>query len=90
MSTAALKDERLAVRLTKRQKQLIERAAQTGDQTLTEFSVSALVDRAEQVLADRQRIVLSPDEWAAFNEAIDHPARVLPGLREFMEQPSVS
>jgi uncharacterized protein (DUF1778 family) len=89
VTSSILKDQRLAVRLTSRQKGLIERAAEAGDQTVTEFSVGALVAKAEQVLADEWRTKLGADEWAAFNEAIDHPARVMPGLRAFMDQPSV-
>ncbi|MDR1214975.1 MAG: DUF1778 domain-containing protein [Propionibacteriaceae bacterium] len=89
MSTPALKDERLALRVTRRQKRLIERAAAAKGETLTDFSVPALVDKAEQVLADRQRLVLNDEDWDAFNAALDHPAHVLPALQEFMRQPSV-
>jgi uncharacterized protein (DUF1778 family) len=89
MSSVALKDDRIALRLTRRQKRLVTQAAEARGESLTEFSVSAMVDRAEQVLADRRSLVLTPDEWEAFNAALDHPAQVLPKLREFMAAPSV-
>ncbi|MDR0990406.1 MAG: DUF1778 domain-containing protein [Propionibacteriaceae bacterium] len=89
MSTTTLKDHRIALRLTGRQKALVEQAADSRGETLTEFSVTALVNRAEQVLADQPRLVLDEAQWQAFNNALDRPATVLPGLRDLMSRPSV-
>ena len=88
-STRAIKDERIALRLTRPQKSLIERAAQVRGSALSEFTVMAAVDKAEQVLADQTDLVLDEAGWQAFCAALDHPARVLPGLRDLMAQPSV-
>jgi len=88
-STQTIKDERIALRLTRPQKWLIERAAQVRGSSLTDFTVQSAVDRAEQVLADQTDLVLDEAGWQAFCEALDHPARVLPGLRDLMAQPSV-
>jgi uncharacterized protein (DUF1778 family) len=89
MSSLALKDERMALRLTGHQKTLIEEAARARGESLTEFSVTAIIHRAEEVLADQRYFLLGDADWEAFNEALDHPARVLPGLRDLMHRPSV-
>jgi uncharacterized protein (DUF1778 family) len=68
---------------------MVAQAAAARGETLTEFSVSTLVDRAEQVLADQARLVLTAEQWAQFTAALDQPARVLPGLRDFMRGESV-
>jgi len=88
-STTVIKNERLDLRLTSPQKRLIERAAQVRGSSLSEFSVQAVVDRAEEVLTQRTDIHLDEADWAAFCAALDHPAQVLPGLRELMARPSV-
>ena len=88
-STAIVKDQRLALRLTWPQKRLIERAAQVRGSSLSDFSVAATLARAEQVLADQTDLVLDEAGWQAFRDALDHPPRVLPGLREVMAAPSV-
>jgi uncharacterized protein (DUF1778 family) len=89
MSSLVAKDERIALRVTPHQKLLVARAAQARGETLTEFSVSTLVERAERVLADQSRLILTAEQWDEFSAALDQPARVLPELREFMRQPSV-
>jgi len=79
----------MALRLTRPQKRLIERAAQVRGSSLSDFSVTAAVDKAEQVLAEQKDLVLDEAGWQIFCDALDHPARVLPGLRTLMAQPSV-
>ena len=88
-STQVIKDERLALRMTRPQKRLVERAAQVRGSSVSDFSVSAVVERAERVLAEQTDLVLPESDWQAFCEALDQPAKVLPGLRELMKRPSV-
>ncbi len=88
-STQVIKDERLALRMTHLQKQLIERAAKIRGSSVSDFSVMATVDRAEQVLLDQTDLVLDEAAWQVFNEALNHPAQVMPKLRDMMTQPSV-
>jgi uncharacterized protein (DUF1778 family) len=89
MAGLAMKNERLALRLTRPQRRLIERAAVVQGESLTEFSVSAAVDKAERVLVEQNEWMLDAADWDAFVSAIDHPGRVLPGLAELMRQPTV-
>jgi len=44
---------------------------------------------AHDVLADRTRFALAPEQWAAFSAAIDRKPRALPRLATFLSTPSV-
>jgi uncharacterized protein (DUF1778 family) len=47
---------------------------------LYEFLVESGRERAERVLADRTRFVLSASEWRTFTAALDRPAREIPAV----------
>lgn len=83
------KDERLAVRVTARQKQAIERAAAVRGLNVTEFSIQALTERAEEVLTDRHTFGVTQEAWDEFIDRLDAPARPVRELVELMRRPSV-
>lgn len=85
----AMKDERLAVRMTARQRQIIERAAAVTGRNITEFSVQALTERAEEVLTDQRLLGVSQDVWDEFVTRLDEPARPVAELVALMQRPSV-
>jgi uncharacterized protein (DUF1778 family) len=41
------------------------------------------------VLADRVHFSVAPEQWKAFMEALDRPARTIPRLQRLMQEPSV-
>jgi uncharacterized protein (DUF1778 family) len=43
----------------------------------------------EQDPADKTEFVLSEEQWRAFTEVLDQPARHLPGLEKLLREPSV-
>lgn len=83
------KDERLAVRVTARQKQTIESAAAVLGRNVTEFSVQALTERAEEVLTDRHTFGVSQEAWEEFTARLDSPARSVEDLVALLRRPSV-
>lgn len=87
--TRAPKRARLDLRVSAEQKRLFEEAASATDQTMTEFVVQSAQAAAQEVLADRTRFVLAPEEWKAFSTAIDREPRVLPRLAAFLTTPSI-
>ena len=87
--TTAMKDERLALRVTAAQKAIIERASNVMGRTLTDFSVSALVERAEDVLADQRVFHIPSDRWAEIEALMDAPVVPNPGLVDLFSKPSV-
>jgi uncharacterized protein (DUF1778 family) len=74
MST--LKDERLQIRVDPADKALLERAAAATHLNVSAFVVQAAASRAEEILAERNSIRLSPQAAAAFSEALERPAKV--------------
>ena len=84
-----MKAERIPLRATLAEKNLLARAAQTAHQSLSEFVVSRACAAAEATLAERTRFELSPERWAEFERALDAPPREIPQLRRLLEEPSV-
>lgn len=82
------RDRRLEIRTTAEERELIDRAAGTTGTDLTSFVVSHLVDAARQVLADRDRFVLSVDVAAEWEKVNRRPAGEFAGLRRLMQRPS--
>lgn len=82
------RDRRLEIRTTAEERELIDRAAGTTGTDLTTFVVSHLVDAARQVLADRDRFVLSADAAAEWEKVNRRPAEEFAGLRRLMQRPS--
>jgi len=83
------KQRRLNLRTTRQQHELIKNAAQVSGQNLTDFILSSAYARAEQVLAERRRFVLSPAKWELFLQALDRPAKPPARLKHLMSEPSV-
>ena len=74
MST--LKEERLQIRVDPADKALLERAAAATHLNLSAFVVQAAASRAEEILAERSSIRLSPQAASAFNEALERPGEI--------------
>jgi uncharacterized protein (DUF1778 family) len=66
-----VRTQRLELRLTDGERQLDSAAATAVGETLSDFFRRAASARAQEVLADQQRIVLNQDEAARFLDALD-------------------
>ncbi len=66
---------RLNVRLSPEIKARITRAAKILDQDLTEFAVAALNEKAEEIIEKHEQVVLSPEEYKFFLDALDERAQ---------------
>jgi uncharacterized protein (DUF1778 family) len=84
---AVTKTKRVNLRVAERDDDLFRRAAGFAEQSLSEFLVASGRERAERLLADRTRFVLSDQQWAAFNVALDRPARARPEVVELLRRP---
>lgn len=86
---ASTRAERIEIRATAELKASLEKAARLQDQSLSAFVLSASRDAAARVLGDQTRFALSPNQMKALNQALDAPARELPGLKRLFTKPSV-
>lgn len=88
--TAPIKDRRLAMRVTGAQEAIIKEAAQSTGQTVTDFSVQAVLSRANELLADQRIFNLDQATWDEFTAILDAPPRVLTKLRDLAAKSSAS
>lgn len=86
---ASLKQSKIQLRLRPGQKDLIARAAQVKQTTLTNFMVEHAFSAAQEVLADQVHFSLSAERWDAFCTALDAPPKVVPALRKLLKKPGV-
>lgn len=82
-----VKEQRLQIRVDPHEKQLLERAANATHQNLSAFVLQAAALHAEEILAERSVISLSPQAAQAFSEALAQPARVNQRLAAALERP---
>ena len=88
-----LKTDRLHLRITQRQRRLIEEAAAAEESDLSSFVLEAATLHAQRVLRDATTIRLSPEAWEAFAEALDRPPRdpaEMPALTRLLGRPETS
>lgn len=82
------RSERIALRVTPEERDLLQQAAATAGDTLTGFVVESAKIAALRALADQPGIVLDAEAWEQWEELNRRPARDLPRLREFMQRPA--
>jgi uncharacterized protein (DUF1778 family) len=82
----SIKDDRLAVRLTSDQRDLIHQAAQVEGRTLTDFAVAVLLEHANDVLADQRVFRLTGARWSQLASMLDQPGVRHPRLAKAMER----
>jgi uncharacterized protein (DUF1778 family) len=89
MDRVAAKDSRIAVRLTSDQDALIRRAAEVEGTDLTNFTVTATLAHAHEVLADRRLFAIDDNAWTEFLAALDEPVAHMSTLRRLFAEGSV-
>lgn len=82
------KDQRLEVRMTQSERELINNAASELGGDLSSFVVASLVDASRRVMADRSEFSLSPAQKRAWDAINRKAAADLAGLRDLMQRPS--
>lgn len=85
-----MKDDRLQLRVEAVAKRRLEEAASEAHLSVTAFVLQAANRAADDVLAERQTIHLSPDAAAAFTEALNGPAPVNERLAKALQRPAKS
>jgi uncharacterized protein (DUF1778 family) len=83
------RSERLELRVSPEEKQLLSDAAAVTARTITQFVMQSAAIAAQDVLADRTLFVISEAQWDAFAAALDREPRSLPRLSTLLTEPSV-
>lgn len=85
----AVKDSRIAVRLSSEQDALIRHAAEVEGASITEFTVAAALSHASEVLADRRVFAVDDAAWGEFLAVLDRPVNHKPRLAALLAEPSI-
>ena len=85
---ATAKDERLAIRVTRVQLELIREAAALQGRNVSDFATSALTARATEVLADQRVFMLTGAQWNELAAILDRPPTVRPRLADVLRKHS--
>jgi uncharacterized protein (DUF1778 family) len=88
-SSRLAKTERLAVRLTRSQDEVIRRAAEARGEPLSEYVVRHVVEAAEFDLADRLVFVLEDTAWNELQVRLSAPPVPKPRLSKLLQSPSI-
>jgi uncharacterized protein (DUF1778 family) len=85
----AVKNSRIAVRLSSDQDALIRHAAEVEGTSITEFTVAATMNHAVDVLADRRVFAIDDAAWSEFLAVLDRPVSHKPRLEKLLTESSV-
>jgi len=87
--TGETRERRWNLRVESSEDELVRAASDVAETSYSNFVRGAAVTEAQRVLADRTRFALDEDQWRRFNELLDRPPHVPPGLRDLFSRPSV-
>jgi uncharacterized protein (DUF1778 family) len=88
-SKSQLRVTKVQLRLRRLQKDVIARAAELKQTTLTNFMVEKSFEAAQEILANQRHFYLSPEKWDEFCAALDAPPKDLPNLRKLLSEPTI-
>ena len=88
-SDSVLRETKVQLRMRPLQKDVIARAAELKQTTMTNFMVEHAFNAAQQILADQTHFYLSPEKWDEFTAALDAPPSELPELRKLLTEPGI-
>jgi uncharacterized protein (DUF1778 family) len=86
---AAVRSGRLGLRTTSAQAALIQRAAEATRKSVTEFVLSSVCEKAEQILLDQRFFMVDEQTWLAFQDALEGPAQAKKGLQSLIAEPAM-
>lgn len=82
---SAGRDETINLRATRKQKALIDQAAEALGRSRSDFMLDTVCREAENVLLDRRYFVLSEQAFRKFTAMLDRPPKNNPKLRRLLE-----
>ncbi|WP_044561963.1 DUF1778 domain-containing protein [Azospirillum sp. B4] len=89
MAKTAPRTQKLDLRLTPGAKRTLQLAAVATSRSVSEFVIESALARAAETLPDRTRFGLDAEQWQAFQDALDAPAKPVAELKALLTEPSV-
>jgi uncharacterized protein (DUF1778 family) len=82
------RSDRLQLRVTSQQREVIESAAKSQQETITDYVVRHAVAAAKEDLADRRYFLIDDAAWVEFNALLERPPVRKPRLDKLLAQPA--
>ncbi len=82
MAASQTKTERVQVRIDPEAKRMLERAATLANMTVSAFVVNNALEAADHLIRERERVVLSDQDWEIFSAALVNPPEPNAALRK--------
>lgn len=86
ITTKENRENRFSIRATAKQKDLIARAANTVNKTISEFVLENAVAAAEALEMDNANFVGSREKYERFLAALDEKPKSIPALRKLFSE----
>jgi len=83
------KESSLNIRISQQEKATIVRAAKIKQMSLSDFIISNACEVAKQIIAEETNVVMPPEQWQAFCQALDSPPKRIPALAKLLNSESV-
>jgi len=82
ITATARKESRLSIRASEPEKSILRQAAQARHVNTSRFVLEASLSAAHAILVEQTEFRLPPEQWRAFCDRLDAPARAIPALVE--------
>jgi len=82
------RSDRLQLRVTPQQREVIESAAESQQETITDYVVRHAVSAAKEDLADRRYFALGDAAWSEFNALLAQPPVFKSRLEKLLTAPT--
>ena len=89
MATSLQRSDKLDIRISPEAKRVLQEAARERHTTISQFVIDSALITAHEVLAERTRIGLNSEQWAAFTAALDAPAQRHPTMERLLKEPTI-
>lgn len=89
MPKTATRSASIKLRVTRDQKERLDQASRMENTTLTGFMLEDALARADRLLADQTRFVLTEPQFSEYLAILERPVRDTPRLRRLLSEPSI-
>jgi uncharacterized protein (DUF1778 family) len=89
MTTPTQRSDKLDIRISPEAKRVLQEAARERQTTISQFVIDSALSTAHEVLAERTRIGLNAEQWAAFISALDAPAQRHPRMERLLKERTI-
>ena len=85
---STIRDQAINLRVSRRQRDLIDRAAHALNKSRSEFILETVCQEAEDILLDRTYFQLDEEAFAQFSAMLDAPREPSDALRKLLRTPA--